>query len=318
MSDLNLPEGVPIPGWFRRYLEARANGAGPADIPPPPPPVATVPPPPPGTAFAKICKDFIGMGGKNFVGTETFVEARNWLKETEDLFVIFDMEDHRKVQLAAWLLKEEAAFWWEVTNATRPIETWADFRERFGLKFLSSAEASLQMERFLALKQGDMSVREYVNKFNQLARFGLDLVNTAEKKALRFARGLSEPLHTMAMTHVPMGATFESLVNMALLHEEDENGKKKVKANESQDKKVDSEKGGKNSNNKNDKSREKRKCNFCGIDGHIVQDCRKKKMKIGACFQCGETGHISKNCPKKQGQAPQEGPSRGTSLTSFP
>ena len=75
------------------------------------------------------------MGGKNFVGTETFVEARNWLKETEDLFVIFDMEDHRKVQLAAWLLKEEAAFWWEVTNATRPIETWADFRERFGLKF---------------------------------------------------------------------------------------------------------------------------------------------------------------------------------------
>ena len=112
MSDLNLPEGVPIPGWFRRYLEARANDAGPTDIPPPPPPVATVPPPPPpGTAFAKICKDFIGMGGKNFVGTETFVEARNWLKETEDLFVIFDMEDHRKVQLAAWLLKEEAAFW---------------------------------------------------------------------------------------------------------------------------------------------------------------------------------------------------------------
>ena len=112
------------------------------------------------------------MGGKNFVGTETFVEARNWLKETEDLFVIFDMEDHRKVQLAAWLLKEEAAFWWEVTNATRPIETWADFRERFGLKFLSSAEENLQMDRFLALKQGDMSVREYVNKFNQLARFG--------------------------------------------------------------------------------------------------------------------------------------------------
>ena len=34
-GDLNLPEGVSIPGWFRRYLEARANGAGPVDIPPP-------------------------------------------------------------------------------------------------------------------------------------------------------------------------------------------------------------------------------------------------------------------------------------------
>ena len=51
------------------------------------------------------------MGGKNFVGTETYVEARNWLKETEDLFAIFDVEDRRKVLLAVWLLKEEAAYW---------------------------------------------------------------------------------------------------------------------------------------------------------------------------------------------------------------
>ena len=88
------------------------------------------------------------------------------------------------------------------------------------------------MERFLALKQGDMSVREYVNKFNQLARFGLDLVNTAQKKAVRFARGLNEPLHSLALTHIPIGATFESLVDMALLHEEDKNNKKEVKPNE--------------------------------------------------------------------------------------
>ena len=64
------------------------------------------------------------------------------------------------------------------------------------------------MERFLALKQGNLSVKEYVNKFNQLARFGLDLVNTPEKKTLRFVKGLNEPLHGLAMTHIPMGATF--------------------------------------------------------------------------------------------------------------
>ena len=51
------------------------------------------------------------------------------------------------------------------------------------------------MESFLSLKQGDMTVREYVDTFNQLARFGLDLVNTAQKKALYFALGLNEPLH---------------------------------------------------------------------------------------------------------------------------
>lgn len=229
-GDLNLPEGVPIPGWFRRYLEARANGAGPADIPPP---VAADPPPPPplGNVFAKTCRDFKAMGGKDFYGTESFVGARNWLKETENLFVIFGVDDRQKIQLAVWLLKDEASYWWEVTNAQREVDTWEDFRTRFEMKFLSQAERSLQMEKFLTLKQGSMTIREYVNQFNQLARFGLDLVNTQHKKALRFVKGLNEPLHNLAMTHVSTGATYESLVDMALLHEED-HGKKETKGEE--------------------------------------------------------------------------------------
>ena len=87
----------------------------------------------------------------------------------EDLFGIFEVDDHRKIQLAAWLLKDEASFWWEVTQAGRPVETWDDFRQRFEMKFLSQADQSMQMERFLALKQGSMSVKDFVNKFNQLA-----------------------------------------------------------------------------------------------------------------------------------------------------
>ena len=136
-GDLNLPEGVLIPGWFRRYLETRANGVDPADIPPP---VVAVPPPPPsshGNAFAKTCRDFKAMGGKDFYGTEYFVGARNWLKETEDLFVIFGVDDRQKIQLAVWLLKDEASYWWEVTNAQRVVETWEDSRTRFEMKFLS-------------------------------------------------------------------------------------------------------------------------------------------------------------------------------------
>ena len=41
-----IPEGVHVPVWYRRLLEARATEAGPADVPPPPPPVVNVPPPP--------------------------------------------------------------------------------------------------------------------------------------------------------------------------------------------------------------------------------------------------------------------------------
>ena len=104
-----IPEGAHVPSWFRQYLEARAAAAGPADVPPPPPPAPVIPPR--GDAFSKICKDFRSMGGKPFSGSETFVEARNWLKEVEDLFGIFDLDDCKKVQLAAWLIKDEASFW---------------------------------------------------------------------------------------------------------------------------------------------------------------------------------------------------------------
>ena len=107
-EDLAIPDGVNVPLWYRRLLEARA-AAGPANptpTPPPvvenpppnvPPPVVPVPPPPiaeapfpppppqhPQVEFTKVCKDFKAMGGKNFLGTESFVEARNWLKDTGD------------------------------------------------------------------------------------------------------------------------------------------------------------------------------------------------------------------------------------------
>ena len=171
------------------------------------------------------------------------------------------------------------------------------------MKFLSQAEQSMQKERFLALKQGRKSVKEYVNEFNLLARSGLELVDTDHKKALRFARGLNEPLHSLAMSHVPMGATFEKLVDMAYFYE-DGKDKKEVKKEEPQNKKPDYKKGG-----KNNKPRDKKKCHYCGMIGHVVKDCRRKKQKTSGCFHCGEAGHMIMECPKRQGQG--AGPSRG-------
>ena len=167
-EDLYLPDGVAVPVWYRRLLEARAAAAGPANVPPPP--VALVPPR--ADTFAMTCRKFKAMGGKPFVG------ARDWLNETEELMEILEVEEGKKVKLAAWLMEGEASFWWEVTNGERPVDSWMDFRQRFEAKFLSKAEENMHVERFLNLKQGNLSVKEYVNKFNQLERFNMDSVNT--------------------------------------------------------------------------------------------------------------------------------------------
>ena len=137
-------------------------------------------------------------------------------------------------------------------------------------------------------------MKEYVNKFNQLARFGLDLVNTPKKKALRFVKGLNESLHGLAMTHIPMWATFKRLVDMALMHEEE----KGANANKAPEKKGDqkkpqqNKKGGKGNNGKG-----KKRCFNCGTPGHLSKDCRKKN-KIG-CFHCSEAGYLIKDGLRK-------------------
>ena len=103
--------------------------------------------------------------------------------------------DARRVQLASWQLKGDASFWWETIE--RDVIGWDEFRIRFERKFLSRAESDRQLERFLHLKQGSSSVREYIRQFSELSRFGMKLVDTPEKKAGRFAKGLNEPLQTL-------------------------------------------------------------------------------------------------------------------------
>ena len=121
------------------------------------------------------------------------------------------------------------------------------------------------------------------------------MVNTPEKKALSFVKGLNEPLHGLAMTRIPMGATFEKLVDMALMHEEEKGANVNKAPERKRDQKKSQQqpkKGGKDNNSKG-----KKRCFNCGTPGHLSKDCRKKK-KTG-CINCGEAGHLIKDCPRR-------------------
>ena len=56
--------------------------------------------------------------------------------------------------------------------------TWGEFRELFMGKFFSASARHVKAREFLELKQGNMTVLEYVSKFIELARFGDDYVVT--------------------------------------------------------------------------------------------------------------------------------------------
>ncbi|XP_063949873.1 uncharacterized protein LOC135152720, partial [Daucus carota subsp. sativus] len=111
-----------------------------------------------------------------FKGSADPVAAQTWLKEMEKCFALVPASEDQKTKYASHYLKNEATYWWESEL----------FLEKYFPRFLQD-----QMElNFLELKQGNMSVVEYENKFAELARFVPTYVETDRQKAKRFQQGL--------------------------------------------------------------------------------------------------------------------------------
>lgn len=168
-------------------------------------------------------------------------------------------------------------------------------RQRFETEFISESEKGVQLEKFINLKQEKLSAREYVSSFNLLGKNGVDLINTSTKKARKFANGLNQLLRDLALSHLPMGATFENLVEMALTHDCTHMGSKQVVVKEEE--KPDS--SAKKKGNGKDKKKGKKsriQCRRCGYYGHHEKDCRRDLSRV-KCYNCDQVGHMKSTCP---------------------
>ena len=65
-----------------------------------------------------------------------------------------------------------------------------EFRELFMGKFFPASARHAKAQEFLELKQGNMTVLEYVAKFTELARFGDDYVAIDMAKVRKFEDGM--------------------------------------------------------------------------------------------------------------------------------
>ena len=75
----------------------------------------------------------------------------------------------------------------------------------------------MKAKEFLALRQGDKSVMEYVAKFNHLFQYAMEHVNTDRKKKACFMHGLNTKLQTMMSTC--QNDTYYVAVNIAIAYE---------------------------------------------------------------------------------------------------
>ena len=97
-----------------------------------------------------------------------------------------------RIRLAAFQLEGEAQVWWNWAKTSRDLEamTWAEFQELFMGKYFPDTARHAKAQEFLELKQGTMTVMDYVARFTKLTRFADDYVATDMAKVKRFENEL--------------------------------------------------------------------------------------------------------------------------------
>ena len=119
--------------------------------------------------------------------------ADHWFMRIEKVLKAMEItSDMTRIRLAAFQLKGEAYVWWKWAKTSRDLEvmTWAEFQELFMGKYFLDTARHAKAQEFLELKQGTMTMMDYVARFTELARFADDYVATDMAKVRRFENGL--------------------------------------------------------------------------------------------------------------------------------
>ena len=73
---------------------------------------------------------------------------------------------------------------------------WTEFQAAFKAHHVPSSVVKIKLREFMTLKQGSRTVREYVQAFNDLARYAPNHVDTDAKKKECFLEGMSPKLRS--------------------------------------------------------------------------------------------------------------------------
>jgi hypothetical protein len=97
-----------------------------------------------------------------------------------------------------------AADWWDCYIAAHDDAnniTWVEFATQFINYHIPAGLMKIKKKEFLSLKQGNMSVSEYRDKFIQLSRYAPDEAADDERNQEHFMEGLNGPLQYSPVAH---------------------------------------------------------------------------------------------------------------------
>jgi hypothetical protein len=126
-----------------------------------------------------------------------------------------------KVRFATQQLRGPAQTRWDHFLAMQPVNhvvEWREFKTAFRGNHISAGIMDRKLNEFLALTQGNRTVLQYAQAFNDMCQYAGYHADTDEKKRDRFRRGLSTKLRDHLNT--VRANSYNELVNMAISQED--------------------------------------------------------------------------------------------------
>ncbi|XP_073158651.1 uncharacterized protein [Henckelia pumila] len=267
-----------------------------------------------------VAERFQKKGPKEFAGTTDPLVAEGWIRSLESIFDYMGITDTDRVNCATYMMRGDAALWWEgaVRGVHLPTLTWMEFRRIFYAKYFTEDVRSRMIREFMSLRQGDRSVVEYVSQFERGCHFVPMIADSPQEKLRQFVEGLkAEIRHDVRMADV---FTYESAVSRALRSEE---GRREIQKEQQRRRQLQLESYQPSSQppTKKQYTGPSKDLNQQSQQGQQQQQQRGGAPKAGGvplcpkcqkphsglclsgsnvCFHCKEPGHMSINCPRKK------------------
>ena len=243
--------------------------------------------------------------------------AERWINRIERILDAMEIaNDATRINLVPFQLEGEAHNWWDLVKRSLDLTTllWDEFKDLFLGKYFPQPYRQAMILEFLDLKQRDMTVMQYEQRFTELARHATYYVTTEIARVRKFKNGLRFGLRHKL---VPLNLQrYSELVDRAVLIEKDleemrasrdEEGKRKKKSSQasggsSGKSQKSSSSSGRNQTWSSSLGPRGSKGKFKGGHSRSSQQQTSSFVQNSAndgnvvCFNCGYPGHKQWNC----------------------
>ncbi|XP_073019881.1 uncharacterized protein [Primulina eburnea] len=230
------------------------------------------------------------------------------------------MGDADRVSCTTYLLRDDASLWWEGVEhgVNLATITWPQFKDIFYEKYFTADARGRLKREFMSLRQGDLSVADYVKKFDRGCHFVPLIARDPAEKLRHFMDGLRPTLRNNVMMMNPVdyaAATAYAFRSEQSLREIDfeiqrkrqqhNNNSQPIKRQNSGPSRPQGPQKPQGQNRNRGQQRPQNQGAPPPAERPLCKECNRPhlgKCEWGSykCFYCKESGHKAIDCPKKK------------------